>query len=102
MMMRLPSAPADNTGDLSAVLHRNNFETMLYNARITHDWPDCQQKLDEASRQAHAALYRHALQEISDEERDMILDVLRPHCPEIFYVGSTNEDPQAPPTDVAD
>ena len=30
---------------------------MLDDAKLTRDWPDCEEKLDEASRQAHIAIY---------------------------------------------
>jgi hypothetical protein len=77
---------------LHDTLRRNEVEMLVHNARLTRDWPDCQEKLDEASRQAHMALYKHALQEISDEERDCILEILRPCCPDLFA-------PVAPPSD---
>jgi hypothetical protein len=94
-MTRLRSDAAGSVEDLSAVLHHNNFETMLRNARITRNWPDCREKVAEASRQAHMALYERALQEISDEQRDQILEILRPYCDEIFYSVPARDDEPA-------
>ncbi|MGA2035554.1 MAG: hypothetical protein ABSG68_25170 [Thermoguttaceae bacterium] len=46
-------------------------------------------------RQAHMVLYKRALQEISDEQRDQILEILRPYCDEIFYSGPARDDEPA-------
>jgi hypothetical protein len=79
------------TAGLPAILRQREVNAMLDDAKLTRDWPDCQEKLDAASRQVRMALYKRVLHEISDEERDTILDILRPHCPEIFYSGPTGE-----------
>jgi len=59
---------------------------MFYNARLTRDWPMEEEKRAEAERQVRMAMYRSALGQISHEERDCILAILRPCCPEIFSV----------------
>ena len=38
----------------------------------------------EAERQIHAAMYRFALGQITEDERRCILGILRPCCPEMF------------------
>ena len=60
------------------------METMLRNARITAQWDDGPERRDEAIRQVHLAMYRSALGQITADEREQILAVLRPCCPEIF------------------
>jgi hypothetical protein len=70
--------------DLSAIVRGNEVETLLHNARLTRDWPDSQQRSQEANRQVRMAMYKAALGQISDEERDRILEILRRCCPELF------------------
>lgn len=70
--------------DLSAIVRGNEVQTLLRNARLTRDWPDSQQKRQEADRQVRMAMSKAALDQISDEERDRILEILRPCCPELF------------------
>jgi hypothetical protein len=71
---------------LATILRQNDVETMLQNARLTRDWPDREENRAEAERQVRMAMYRSALGQISSEERDRILDTLRPCCPEVFCV----------------
>lgn len=68
----------------STILRHNDVETALRNARLTRDWPDGEEKRAEAERQLRMAMYRSALGQISDQERDRILAILRPCCPELF------------------
>ena len=70
--------------DLSATLRRNEVETLLRNARLTRDWPDSEVKCEQAKRQVLQAMYQAGLGQISDEERNRILEILRPCCPELF------------------
>ena len=66
---------------------------MLRNARITAHWDDGPVKAEEAIRQVHLAMYRSALGLITEDEREQILTVLRPCCPEVF-VSLPVEEPQ--------
>ena len=70
--------------DLSAIVRSNEVETLLRNARLTRDWPDSDQKFQEANRLVRIAMYKAALGQVSGEERDRILEILRPCCPELF------------------
>jgi hypothetical protein len=69
---------------ISAIVRRNEVEAMLGNARLTRDWPMGEEKRAEAERQVRMAMYRSALGQISHEERDCILAILRPCCPDLF------------------
>ena len=69
---------------LAAIIRRSEGETMLGNARLTRDWPMGDEQRAEAERQVRMAMYRAALGQISSEERDRILDILRPCCPDLF------------------
>ena len=71
---------------LSAIVRRNDMETMLENARLTRDWPDGQEKYAEAERQVRMAMYERALGGISGDATREILDILRPCCPGVFCV----------------
>jgi len=57
---------------------------MLRNARLTRNWPECDERVEEAKRQVRMAMYRNGLGQISVEERDLIVSILRPCCPDIF------------------
>jgi len=70
--------------NLSAIVRRNEVETMLGNARLTRDYPDCEERAVEARRQVYMVMYKAALGTITDAERRAILDILRPCCPELF------------------
>lgn len=72
------------TNSLHDILRQREVRAMLDDAKLIRDWPDGREKVDEASRQAHMALFKRALQGISDEERDCILEILRPCCPDLF------------------
>lgn len=69
---------------LSAMVRRNDVETMLDNARLTRDWPIGEEQRAEAERQVRMAMYRSALGQITNEERQRVLDILRPCCADIF------------------
>jgi len=71
---------------LTAIVRRNDVETMLRNARLTREWPDGQEKRAEAERQVRMAMYERALGGISEDVAREILDILRPCCPEVFCV----------------
>jgi hypothetical protein len=77
---------------LSALVRRNDVETTLRNAHLTRDWPNAEEQRPEAERQVRMAMYRSALGQISREERDRILDILRPCFPDFFA-------PPSPPAD---
>jgi hypothetical protein len=59
-------------------------ETMFVNARFTRNWPETPEQLTEAERQIRMAMYQRALGEISEEERDRVLAILRPCVPDLF------------------
>ena len=85
---------------LSTILRHNDVETVLRNARLTLDWPDGEEKRAEAERQIRMAMYRAALGQISNDERDRILDILRPCCPALFTSQSLPpHEPQFPVED---
>jgi hypothetical protein len=68
---------------------------MLKNARLTvarSDDPECAQ---EAERQIHQTMYRFALGQITGQERERILSLLRPCCPGIFFRPRAVDDKHA-------
>ena len=58
--------------------------TLLHNAGVTRHWPDGEEKRQEAERQVHHTMYEAALGCITEQEREQILEILRPSCPELF------------------
>ncbi len=91
---------SDRMEALSAIVRRNEVETMLQNARLTRDWPDGDEQRGEAERQVRMAMYRSALGQISDEERERILTILRPCCPEICVSAApVDREWELPPAD---
>ena len=86
---------------LFSLVRRNEVETMLENARLARDWPDVEERRTEAERQIRALMYRSALGQIDDEERDRILAVLAPCCPYLFLaaIPMREEVSQSPPVE---
>jgi len=80
---------------LSSIVRHTEVDAMLQCARLTRDWPDAAEKCPEAERQIRMAMYRRALGEISDEERNSILSLLAPCCPDLFVAAM----PHHPPSD---
>lgn len=80
---------------LSAIIRRNDVEMTLRNARLTADWPDGDEKRAEAERQLRMAMYRAALGQISGNERDRIVAILRPCCAELCHTEPPPQE-QAP------
>jgi len=65
---------------------------MLRNARITVECDDGAEKRKEAIRQVHLAMYRTGLSQITAEEREQILAILRPCCSEVFLLCPAEKD----------
>jgi hypothetical protein len=64
---------------------------MLRNARITAQCDNTPERRDEAIRQVHLAMYRSALGQITADEREQILAILRRCCPEVFVSPPAEE-----------
>jgi hypothetical protein len=73
--------------NLHDTLRRNEVETLMRNARLTRGWPDEQERREEAERQVRRAMYRAGLDQLTDQERARILEILRPCCPEVFEIA---------------
>jgi hypothetical protein len=71
--------------DLPAILRQRDVRTMLDSASLIRESRDGQQRAEQAKQLVFAAMYRFALGQISEAERQRILDVLRPCCPEVFF-----------------
>ena len=69
---------------LADILREREVATMIENATITRRWSDVQEKVQEARRQTYVAMYECALGRITMHERDQILAILKPCCPELF------------------
>ncbi len=69
---------------LPTIIRQRTVATAIENARLTRDYPGCLEKVEEARRQVRFAMYDCALGHLTLEERDEILAVLKPCCPEIF------------------
>jgi len=57
---------------------------MLRNAHVTAQSDGGPERKHEAIRQVHLAMYRFALGQITEDERQRLLSILRPCCPEVF------------------
>jgi hypothetical protein len=57
---------------------------MLKNGRLTAHWSNTAEREQEASRQIHLAMYRFTLGQITEKERQQLLAILRPCCPDLF------------------
>lgn len=77
---------------LHEILRHNDVETMLHNARITAECADAEERRKEAIRQVHVAMYRAGLSQITAEEREQILALLRSCCPEVFVTCPVEKD----------
>jgi hypothetical protein len=71
------------------------METVLGNARLTACSADSPERTEEARRQVQMVLYESALGRITREEREHILAILRPCCPEMFSFEPARDDPYA-------
>ncbi len=67
------------------------------NARLTAGTADGPERTGEARRQVRMVLYASALGQITREEREEILAILRPCCPEVFSFAPARDDPYAAP-----
>ena len=76
------------SAELPAILRQRDVRTMLDNASLIRESRDGQQRAEQAKRLIFVAMYRSALGQISEAERQRILDVLRPCCPEIFLLSA--------------
>ena len=72
------------------------METVLGNARLTACSADSRERTEQARRQVRMVLYESALGQITREEREEILAVLRPCCPDMFSFAPARDDPSAP------
>ena len=82
-------------GALLDLLRRNEAQTFIRNAQIVRGYPACEQKVQAAREQIHRAMYRSALGYITLDERDCILSILAPCCPDVFSFESGQGNPYA-------
>ncbi len=84
---------------LDDIIQQNEVATMLRNARLTLQAPESAQRMEEAGRQVRQAMYKATLAQISQQERDQVLEMLRPCCPEVFSSDVKPDDdwPVPPP-----
>jgi hypothetical protein len=82
---------------LRDTLRRNTVETMLGNAQLTVRTADSPERTEEARRQVRMVLYESALGQITREEREQILAILRPYCPDMLSFEPAQDDPYAAP-----
>ena len=57
---------------------------MLDCAALVRAQPACQERTEAAERLVRAAMFKFALREITEDERQRILETLEPLCPELF------------------
>lgn len=58
---------------------------MFDNATLTRNASDSLDQAKEAERQIRMAMYKSALGQITEQEKQHILDILHPCCPEVFF-----------------
>jgi len=64
------------TESLSAILRRHRVNSLVEQSRLIRDFPDADQRIVEARKLIHAALYDRALGEIDDQEKQRVLENL--------------------------
>ena len=69
---------------------------MMLNARLTAAAADGTERAEEAQRQVYQTMYRHAVGQMTAEERDHLLAILRPCCPDGFFAPTISDDPTTP------
>jgi hypothetical protein len=70
---------------------------MLTNAGLTAATDDTAERAEEAQRQIHLAMCASVLGRITEGERQRILAILRPCCPDIFFTHPPiDEHPSLP------
>jgi hypothetical protein len=84
-------------GKLSATLRQREVEAMLDNAKLTHDAPEGPEKAEEAKRLVRTAMYKFALSQITEEEKQRLLTILRPCCPDVFVTPPPTEEQYSVP-----
>ena len=72
---------------LADILRHHLVEARIENARFTHDHSNPTERAAEARRQVYEVMYESALGRMTAEERQTILDILRPCCPDLFESG---------------
>ncbi|MGA2796871.1 MAG: hypothetical protein ABSE63_04780 [Thermoguttaceae bacterium] len=81
---------------MSAVLRHAEVKAIFNNANLIRNSSESLYQAAEAERQILMAMYKFALGQITQEEKQQILDVLRPCCPEIFFTPPHATDEQQP------
>lgn len=87
---------------LASSLRVIRLDAMRSQAQAIRDYPDSDERTEEARKLIHAVLYDFALGRISDEEREQILDVLHfarkpcTICPDEPISTFLDEDDRAP------
>jgi len=71
--------------DLPAILRHAEVKAMFDNATLIRNTPDSLDQAKEAERQIRMALYKFALGQITEQEKQQIIDLLHPCCPEVFF-----------------
>lgn len=69
---------------LRTLVHEQEVEAAFTIARLIRDHPDATERREEAARQVRMTLYRTVIGELTRAERDRILPILLPCCPQII------------------
>ena len=80
--------------DLSAVLRHAEVKAIFNNANLIRNSADSPDQAAEAERQIRMAMYKFALGQMTQEEKQQILGILQPCCPEIFFTPPSTDEGQ--------
>jgi hypothetical protein len=84
--------------NLREIVRRHRAEAMIETARLISTFQESDDRRREARFQVYQAMYESALGRLTDAERQLILEILRPCCPDVFEAaaGLTPPPPELP------
>jgi cell pole-organizing protein PopZ len=96
MASEISPQPDSQAESLAELVRQRRAATTNEVARLIAAFPDPDQRHREARREIHMAMIDHALGRLTDAERDRILVVLRPSCPDVFAASLETRLPELP------
>ena len=91
----MPLEPQYAPGSLAEIVRRHRADAMMASAKLICSFPDCEERHAAARREVYMVLYEFALERLTREERERILDLLHPCCPDAF-----DSSPSPPPPEM--
>ncbi len=88
--------PTSQAEDLKELVRHRRAATTIELAGLIAVFPDVDQRYQEARREIYMLMVDYALGRLTDAERDRVLDILRPACPELFATPPEKSLPEKP------